>query len=160
MCARPSGSVMTSAHVARPTRHVLATRAHRTGPGPGRSALRESFLRFRGLGHVERNCRAFRITELKSLSSQGISFSSCTIGSLSLRRSYSASISSTWNSRYAVRLALGSALPSFHNFTVSTALIASVAPGVTNSANTGASHSAVILSPSRRKRPSLSVRRR
>ena len=61
---------------------------------------------------------------------------------LSFRRANSASTSSTWNSMIAVRLAAGSALPSLNSATVSTLPMASVAEGVTISANTGASHSA------------------
>ena len=73
----------------------------------------------------------------------GIIFGSCTTSTLSFRRANSASTSSTRNSMIAVRLAAGSALPSLKSATVSTLPKASVAEGVTISANTGASHSAV-----------------
>ena len=72
----------------------------------------------------------------------GIIFGSCTTSTLSFRRANSASTSSTWNSMIAVRLAAGSALPSLNRATVSALPKASVAEGVTISANTGASHSA------------------
>jgi hypothetical protein len=67
-------------------------------------------------------------------------FGSCTASTLSFRRANS---SSTMNSMIAVRLAAGSALPSLKSATVSTPPMASVADGVTISAKTGASHSAV-----------------
>ena len=72
----------------------------------------------------------------------GITFGSCTTSILSFRRANSASTSSTMNSMIAVRLAPGSALPSLNKDTVSMLPMASVAEGVTISANTGASHSA------------------